>query len=353
MKIKNIFLLTALIRVIFIFSACDDLDGSRNQGSIVISFGDSTARAVSNNNGNPYSNEADKINTYTITLTGQGTIKETVNRGGSVSIPVTSGKWSVLVKGEGDRVIVSGKEDVRVAAGQTAKVPITMNITGTRVSDEDEIKADFDELNKGKAGKLAYLEEIEILKGFDISVAEYKNGITLNSSNTVTVWAEEDVTLKRSDHYDQEVDATVFRILKGTLILDGTKGGEITIDGNKDNNTGCIRALVNVIGKDSALTITEGITLKNNKTDLGGGVYVEQGTFRMEGGIITGNNANNNGGGVYVKDNGTFIKTSGIIYGSDDRENMNSANGNGDAVYYNNKAYNNTSSANDKTFAPK
>jgi len=368
MKIRNIFLLAVLVRAIFIFSACDNWNSSDNQGSIVISFGNSKVRAAGDDAGSNagsnanapvsvYVEEADKIENYTITLTNPDNddITKEINKSESVSIPVNAGKWSVVVNGEGDRVIIFGESEVDVEAGQSATVSITMNIIGTRVSSEEEIKADFVEINKGKDGKLAYLEAIEILDSFTISETVYDNGIILNSGNTVTLWSQKDVTLTRSEHNNRtDVQATVFRIDNGTLILDGTKGGEIIIDGNKENITSCKRALVNVMGKDSVLTITEGITLKNNKTELGGAIYVQQGTFRMEGGTISGNTASINGGGVYVE-NGVVTKTGGIIYGSDQEEDSlenKTPNHSGDAVYYNNKAHNKTSAADDITFAP-
>ncbi|MBR3315146.1 MAG: hypothetical protein IKG18_13550 [Atopobiaceae bacterium] len=39
---------------------------------------------------------------------------------------------------------------------------------------------------------------------------------------------------------------------------------------------------------------------KNKATGNGGGVYVENGTFTMNAGIITGNTSERDGGGVYV-----------------------------------------------------
>ena len=43
-----------------------------------------------------------------------------------------------------------------------------------------------------------------------------------------------------------------------------------------------------------------------NTAQYGGGVYVWDGTFTMNGGIITGNTATQNGGGVYVSSTGSF-----------------------------------------------
>jgi hypothetical protein len=54
-----------------------------------------------------------------------------------------------------------------------------------------------------------------------------------------------------------------------------------------------------------------------NSSGSGGGVYVDGGTFTMNGGTISGNTSSSGGGGVYVG-SGTFTKQlGGIIYGLD------------------------------------
>jgi hypothetical protein len=53
----------------------------------------------------------------------------------------------------------------------------------------------------------------------------------------------------------------------------------------------------------------------NTNTSVGGGVFVDSGTFTMEGGEIKGNTADD-GGGVYLS-GGIFNMAGGTIYGSD------------------------------------
>jgi hypothetical protein len=73
----------------------------------------------------------------------------------------------------------------------------------------------------------------------------------------------------------------------------------------------------------------------------GGGVFVDNGTFTMNGGTISGNattstTSNSHGGGVFVNNNGTFNKTGGTITGyASDTVNGNraSASSGGHAVY--------------------
>ena len=61
-----------------------------------------------------------------------------------------------------------------------------------------------------------------------------------------------------------------------------------------------------------------GGSITGNKTERGGGVYVDtEGTFNMYGGTITGNSATGDGGGVYViGNNSKFTMTGGSIGGT-------------------------------------
>jgi hypothetical protein len=84
--------------------------------------------------------------------------------------------------------------------------------------------------------------------------------------------------------------------------------------------------LIRVTGGD--LLINPGTVITGNShpydTNLGGGVYVDDGTLIMNGGSISGNSANS-GGGVYIE-NGTFIMNGGSI-------SSNSATSPGGGVY--------------------
>ena len=83
-----------------------------------------------------------------------------------------------------------------------------------------------------------------------------------------------------------------------------------TITGNKTDRGGGVY----VIGSNSKFTMTGGsiggtATNDANQAKYGGGVYVSSGTFTMSGGTITGNKVSHSygdGGGVFVNYNGTF-----------------------------------------------
>lgn len=88
-----------------------------------------------------------------------------------------------------------------------------------------------------------------------------------------------------------------------TLILDNN----ITLNGREDNE----KSLV-IVNSGANLVMNAGAKITGNKGAYeGGGVYVNGGSFTMDGGEISGNNAKY-GGGVFVND-GTFILNGGDI----------------------------------------
>jgi len=118
-----------------------------------------------------------------------------------------------------------------------------------------------------------------------------------------------------------------------TLTLDQN----ITLVGNSQNNA----SLVNVDGGN--LIMNDGAKISGNTNTIsggnGGGVYVNSGTFTMNGGEIKGNKVNSYGagGGVCVdglETNGTFTMNGGEITG-----NSVQSNGGGVFIYGRNKTF--------------
>jgi hypothetical protein len=339
MKIRNnLLLIAALILAVFILGACSFLDGSDSLGSIIINFDNSSARAVSASG--YVVDETGMIYTITLTSPGKNTITRTTDDT-SISIPVSEGTWKIEVKAKGEGRVSEGKgeESVVVTAGKPAPANIGMNVTGTRVSSWRDLYEDFTELEL-KDGKLKYLNNIEIKDDFtatttytnrpstDLNMSGYLH-LNAENNNAITLWAvNTGVTISKGSSNDR----TLFTIEKGTLILDGTQGGDITLLGNLD--TGSQRAIINVTS-NGTLIMHNRVTLSKNVTAYGGGVWVKGGRFEMHGGTISGNHATINGGGVFIHDDGgTFIKTGGIIYGNDNNgSNSNKADGSGHTVY--------------------
>jgi len=95
-----------------------------------------------------------------------------------------------------------------------------------------------------------------------------------------------------------------------TLILD-----ENLILSGKDDNT----ASLVTVNSGGTLIMNQGVKITDNTSssnyDGGGGVYVDNGTFTMNGGEISNNTAFHNAGGVFVS-NGTFTMNDGKVSGN-------------------------------------
>jgi hypothetical protein len=109
-----------------------------------------------------------------------------------------------------------------------------------------------------------------------------------------------------------------------TLIIDSE---DLILKGRGENN----RAVIHLDNAAASLELKNGVISGNTSTGYnGGGVYVNNGTFTMEGGAISGNSSA--GGGVCV-DNGTFTMHDGEISGNTNTSNF------GGGVYVNNGTF--------------
>lgn len=86
-----------------------------------------------------------------------------------------------------------------------------------------------------------------------------------------------------------------FFTVNGRLTLAGTGTDTLCLNGGGQYMTG--GAIVRV-GSTGYVTLQDGALITANYATYGGGVYVDEGTFVMQGGKISGNNATN-GGGLY------------------------------------------------------
>jgi uncharacterized repeat protein (TIGR02543 family) len=160
-------------------------------------------------------------------------------------------------------------------------------------------------------------------------------------SYTVTLRQDESISPKTLSYNGKKVSITLSggaseRVISlsadGSLFTVGS-GITLTLDNNitlqgRENNT----ASLILVNNGGALVMNTGSKISGNTNafDMGGGVYVDGGTFTMNGGTISGNSASN-GGGVVVRDTGTFIKQSGgVIYGSNANGTLKNATSQGD-----------------------
>jgi hypothetical protein len=220
---------------------------------------------------------------------------------------------------------------VVVEAEKITDKDINMTITVTRVYTWDELCGDLTDT------ALTSLEYIEIANDLTAAKTAELRGSGQISSRIVK--AEKDVTIKRGS----SLKDPLFKILS-SLTLEG----KITIDGDKGGSgNDSTSALLNVEA-GGHLIIRDEVTLRNNNSIDGGGVYVKRGgRFTMSGGTISGNTAGR-GGGVFVENTG-FTKTGGTIYGfnSGSLSNQASVAGGGYAVYYYGQIWDDTLSTGD------
>jgi hypothetical protein len=132
------------------------------------------------------------------------------------------------------------------------------------------------------------------------------------SANTASLIELNSASLELNDH----------AVIKGNVNTGSKSGGGVYITGGTFDMYGG--------------------SIESNSAGTGGGVHVDDADFNMRGGTIKGNTAttagggNGRGGGVYVQ--GTwahFTMTGGVIYGTDDAVNENTATTNGDSIYVN------------------
>lgn len=165
----------------------------------------------------------------------------------------------------------------------------------------------------------------------DVVQVTWENGSSESYSAFTTGWnvAEDGATIKLLA--DVELDAALSGKTSGNITLDlnGRKlslkegvnnsviivnGGTFTIDDSEKDKADNEKTSHDL---GNGVTIYGGLVTggTGNYRGMGGGVYVNDGTFTMNGGTIAGNTAKYDGGGVYVW-GGTFNMFGGSITGN-------------------------------------
>jgi hypothetical protein len=102
-------------------------------------------------------------------------------------------------------------------------------------------------------------------------------------------------------------------------------GGVLIESGSFSMNDGSIRNNFAFSGgggvsiREGAVFIMNGGIVSSNSALWGGGIY-SLGSFTMRGGTISDNSASGFGGGIATERNSIFVKSGGVIYGSDASE---------------------------------
>jgi len=152
-----------------------------------------------------------------------------------------------------------------------------------------------------------------------------KNGTMFTVKPNVTFILDNNITLQGHSQNTGvlvNVDGGIFIMNNGATIAGNTNaasrnaygGGVYVGDGTFEMNGGNISG--NSAESGSGVYVSSGTTFRMAdgaiSDNSGRGVYVNSGAFAMSGGTISGNRS----GGVYISGSGTFTMTDGIIFGN-------------------------------------
>ena len=193
------------------------------------------------------------------------------------------------------------------AAGPVTVAPAEITVPGA------DLAAKLSWLKTNAQSNRTYLVTVEQDEQLGAAGSYGNNSLSYSSKTNITIrlegtGAEKTITLSSN--------GSLFDIKSGvTLILDNN----ITLQGKSSNNAPVVN-----ISSNGVLVMKEGAKITGNATSRsGGGVYIQGGTFTMDGGEISGNTISGTyvGGGVYVgvdsgygtDINGTFTMNGGKI----------------------------------------
>ena len=296
-----------------------------DEGTLTLSFGDS-ARFIEELDIPDY--------LYKVSLEGPGGPIQDKFNSGSITFKLLPGKWDITVKAyrhyeDGGYVEIlqaMGTKTVNVKAGKNLTETIDM-YGATEVSTLKEL------LSAVKFVTSTEKEEIIIITEDIIEEYEFRESVNIGFDTRITLCAEKDITLTN----------VIFTVVDGGFLALGREGikGNITIDGGldvediDDELLGTYTSSLITVEQDGTFKMNSGIiqnnaaessggvyntgiftmnggTIRNNKSYSGGGVN-NRGIFDMNGGTISDNIALYDGGGVYNRDESSFKQNGGKI----------------------------------------
>ena len=270
----------------------------------------------------------DLINTGTKYNMGGGTLPSTITLGESYTVTIPSGYYRLLVMLQDidNNKFAHKSEIVHIYQNLTTETEYIFTyadfetdlwVTDTADSGPGTLRYAVDHADSEKVIRIMLPRDSKI---------ELKD--SLNITSNITIESENDVIITRGNTLAGDpFTGSLFTISdsrKLTLGSEDDSHADIIIDGGSKNKPTPIEAEAALINVGGQLVIYDGVILRNNNNnsgyDGGGGVYVNSGTFTMNGGTISGNEALNCGGGVYVTGGsgslGTFIMNRGTISGN-------------------------------------
>jgi hypothetical protein len=247
---------------------------------------------------------------YTVSFdvnSGTGTVpaSQTVKTGENIMLPGGDGlskewylfsNWNTAADGTGTDYAAGDSYTVTADTVLYAKWGTVPGAT---------LAAKFDWLYTNAKSDTKYLVEVDAT-----TTSLAPPSLSYSGKSNITIKLE-GIGGEKTVSLNSSVRFSLFTIESGvTLILDNN----IILKGHSNNN----RPLI-LINSDGVLEMNEGAKITDNDNSssegyLGGGVYIDNGTFTMNGGEISGNTGYN-GGGVYVK-SGIFNMNAGKIYGN-------------------------------------
>ena len=275
-------------------------------GTIIISFGSNapgSRAAVFNSGSGKWASETmDYIIPaleHRITLKrSTETITHTLAKGvttGKFIVP--SGLWEVTVEALYENVqFAISSAHVEVKGGQTNPLTLQMNPGDTTfyTAGTGEWNNTVTEISATGTGKKYCI----ILTGDNNATGSTIVNATFGMAASVTIVGNHTISLTGTGYM------LITRPGQTVTIKD------VQLKGLSTNNMDLVRV-------SNGVFIMEGnSSIYGNKTSgNGGGVYIDGGTFNMNGGAVYGNYAEGFGGGVYVS-GGTFTMNGGTIYGN-------------------------------------
>jgi len=252
--------------------------------------------------------------TYTVTYNangGSGTLPaaQTVQSGSVITLPngsgltrsgFTFGGWNTNSSGTGTNYNAGTSYTV------TANVTLYAKWDGNNVSNSGAVPganlaAKFSWLESNAQSGGEYTVEVDSNESIDDGMA-----LSYYGKNNITITLR-GVGQARTISRTSDFQMIFFVGSDVTLILDNN----IILQGGRSSNGS---SLVYIKGGTLVMNAGSGIT-GNTTRGQGGGVFVDEGTFTMNGGTISCNTASSIGGGVYVQ-GGTFTMNAGTISGN-------------------------------------
>jgi TolB-like protein len=194
----------------------------------------------------------------------------------------------------------SAQASASAASGETVSGTNTTGVTtppieGTVVPGAG-LAAKLTWLQRSADSHNTYILEVNANETIDPFTFEFRGGINIT---VVLRGVGSNRSIRLRAH------GTMFTVRSNvTFIIDNN----ITLQGHSQNTGPMIHVYGGIVKMNNGSSITGNIRSGGD----GGGVYVNSGTFEMNGGTISGNNASR-GGGVFVCDYTTFTMINGVI----------------------------------------